>query len=126
VASPAETHPENETYPGLVILRFDGALFFATAGSLRTRIRELTTDVQPPVRAVILDLESTNAVDLEGSDELAKVARELQEVGVALYLARVKRSVLETLERDGAFAVINRDHVCGHVHEAVTDVVGSS
>lgn len=37
-----DNHPEATTYPGVVVIRFDGPLFFATARSLRERVRELS------------------------------------------------------------------------------------
>ena len=114
-----DEHPEVTTYPGLVILRFDGPLFFATASSLRARIRELTTDIEPPVRAVILSLESTSFIDLVGSDALQDVARELKELNIALYLARTKTSVRLILERDGALDTIGADHFLPAVDAAV-------
>ena len=59
-------------------------------GGLRMRIRQLTRDVEPPVKAVILDMESTNIIDLEGSDELREIGKELEELKILFYLARVK------------------------------------
>jgi MFS superfamily sulfate permease-like transporter len=114
-----DEHAEATPVPGLVILRFDGPLFFASASSLRARVRALTTDVEPPVSAVILDLESTSNVDLEGSDALQQVARELNELGVAFYLARTKTSVRQTLENVGALDTIGADHVLPDVDAAV-------
>ena len=101
-----DNHPDSTTFPGLVIIRFDGPLFFATAGSLRARIRELTHEMEPPVQAVLLDMESTTIIDLEGSDELKEVAKELKEVGIALHLARVKENIRQTLVRDGVLETI--------------------
>jgi len=40
-----DENPDSETYPGLVIIRFDGALYFATANGLRDKVREVATDV---------------------------------------------------------------------------------
>lgn len=59
-----EQHSEATTIPGIVILRFDGPLYFATASSLRERVRKVTRDAEPPVQAGILDLESTSLFDL--------------------------------------------------------------
>jgi len=62
-----DQNPDSETYPGLVIIRFDGPLFFATANALRDKIREvMTTDVTPPVTRVLIDMEGVNYLDLEG------------------------------------------------------------
>jgi SulP family sulfate permease len=114
-----DNFPDSETHPGLVVIRFDGPLFFATAGRLRARIRELIVDIDPAVKAVILDMESTNIIDLEGSDALHKVVKELQAANVELHLARTKPEILKMLEQDGVLDTLGRDRLRDHVHEAV-------
>ena len=114
-----DRHPESETEPGSVVIRFDGPLFFATATSLRERIRELATDVDPEVKVVILDMESTSIIDLEGADALHRVVKELNATGVDLHLARTKEEILDILEQDGVLDTLGRDRLFDHVHEAV-------
>lgn len=114
-----DSSPGSETHPQLLIIRFDGPLFFATAGRLRARIRELIVDVDPEVTAIVLDMESTNIIDLEGSDALRKVVQELRAANVELHLARTKPEILEVLEQDGVLDTLGRDRIRDHVHEAV-------
>ena len=114
-----DNFPDSETNPGLLIIRFDGPLFFATASRLRARIRELIVDVDPAVKAVVLDMESTNIIDLEGSDALHKVVKELSSADVELHLARTKPEIMKVLEQDGVLDTLGRDRIRDHVHEAV-------
>jgi high affinity sulfate transporter 1 len=111
--------PDSEIDPGLVVVRFDGPLIFATARSLRERIRELTTDIEPAVMAVILDMEGTNIIDLEGSDALHEVAKELKTTDIEFHLTRIKAGILEMLEQDGVLDTLGRNHLFDYVHEAV-------
>ena len=39
-----DEHPGDETFPGIVVVRLDGGLFFATAEALEERVRELVED----------------------------------------------------------------------------------
>jgi len=112
-------YPDSKTFPGLVIIRFDGPLYFATASGLRARIRELTVDVDPPVKAVILDMESCSIIDLEGSDELETVVKELKESKIDFYMARTKTDIRQTLQHDGVLDTIGADHLYNHVYDAV-------
>jgi sulfate permease, SulP family len=114
-----ENHPDAATYPEMVIIRFDGPLFFATASSLRGRIRELTRDIDPPVKAVILDMESTDIIDLEGSDELREVGKELEEMNIAFYLACVKIKIKQIMEKDGVLEIIREERFHPSVESAV-------
>lgn len=114
-----EQHPEATKVPGIVILRFDGPLFFATANSLRERVRQLTRDVDPLVQAVILDMESTNIIDLEGSNELREIGKELEELKIAFYLARVKVTIKQILVNDGVLEIIPEERFHASVESAV-------
>jgi SulP family sulfate permease len=49
-----DENPGDETIPGVVVLRLDSGLFFATSQALEDRVRDLAEEA--PLRAVILDL----------------------------------------------------------------------
>jgi high affinity sulfate transporter 1 len=112
-------NPDSETYTGLVIIRFDGPLYFATANGLRDKVRAVTTDVDPPVTEVLIDMEGVDYLDLEGSDMLNEITKDMKSVGVEIHLARVKHAVMELLEKDGVDQIIGRDHIHAKVAEAV-------
>ena len=115
----AEHHPDSTIVPGVVIIRLDGPLFFATASALRDRLRELTRGVTPPVKSVIFDLEGTDLIDLQGADELREIAKELEALAIEFYLARVKTDVKQDLDRYSALDAIGRDRIFGAVDLAV-------
>ncbi len=112
-------NPDSETYPGLVIIRFDGPLYFATANALRDKVREVTTDVTPPVTMVLIDMEGVNYLDLEGCDMLNEITKNMKGVGVEIHLARVKHEVMELLAKDGVDEIMGREHIHNKVFEAV-------
>ena len=114
-----EENPESETYPGLVILRFDGPLYFATANALRNKVREVTTDAVPSVTTVLIDMEAINYLDLEGSDMLNEITKDMHGVGVEIHLARIKHEVLEMIVKDGVDQTIGRDHIHNKIVDAV-------
>jgi MFS superfamily sulfate permease-like transporter len=111
--------PDSETHPGLVVLRFDGPLFFATCRNLRDRIRGLIADADPEVKGIVLDMEGTNIIDLEGSDALHEVLKELRAIGIELHLARTKDEIEDRLERHGVLETLGRERLFDYVHEAV-------
>ena len=85
--------PDDETFPGYAVVRLDGGLFFATAEALEERIRELALDADPPLRAVVLDIEGVDFVDSQGAAKLAEILDFAESAGVELRLARVKPAV---------------------------------
>ena len=114
-----ESHPEDEQFPGLLALRLDGGLFFATADALGDRIRELSLASEPPLTAVVLDCADIPFVDSEGSAKLGELVVLARENGVTIRLARVKPVVLEVLARDGVLDSIGPDHIHADVNQAV-------
>jgi len=84
---------------GVVTLRLDGGLFFATSQALEDRVRELLAD--GAVGAVVLDLESVNYIDSQGAAQLAAILDLVEAAGATLRLDRVKPGVREVLRADG-------------------------
>ena len=65
-------------------MRLDGGLFFATAEALEERIRSLAQDADPPLRAVLLDMEGVDFVDSQGAATLAEILDFTEGAGVGL------------------------------------------
>jgi sulfate permease, SulP family len=104
-------HPSGETYPGLVIFRFDQEIFFANAALFRDHIRELVDATEPPIREVIVDSSAITYVDTTGLDMLGELRHELDELGVELVFARLKGPVHDAFKRAvaaGVFAEFRR------------------
>ena len=108
-----------ETFPGLAMVRLDGGLFFATAEALDERIRALVQDADPPLHAVLLDMESVDFVDSQGAATLAEILDFTESAGVRLSLARVKPAVASVLASDGVLQRLGEDRVHGSIPLAV-------
>lgn len=113
-----DEHPEDETHPGVVVLRIDGGLFFATAEAVDERVRAVM-DSHPGLRGLVLDLEGVNFIDAQGAAKLGEIQGSTDAAGLALRLARVKPWVLDVLLAAGSIERIGSDHVHGNVHQAV-------
>jgi high affinity sulfate transporter 1 len=90
-------HPGDESWPGLLLVRVEGRLFFANAQGVGQRIRSLIDRHRP--RVVILD--GSAVIDLEYSalKMLTEAERNLRREGIALWLAGLNRPVLEVVRR---------------------------
>ncbi|HEY8308032.1 MAG TPA: sulfate permease [Lapillicoccus sp.] len=110
-------NPDDEQIPGVVILRLDGGLFFATADALGDRVRTLVQS--PDLRCVVLDCEGINFLDSQGSASIDDLLEMCDQADVTLRLARVKPAVRATLEREGTIERLGSEHVHGNVHRAV-------
>ena len=114
-----ERHDGCETIPGLKILRFDGGLFFVNADALADRLRQIRVETPTGLDGVILSMEGVNFIDAEGADVLIAIAQAGIDHDIDLHLARVKPQVIDVLERDGFFELVDHDHVHDNIEAAV-------
>ena len=114
-------HPDGETYPGLVIFRFDQEIFFANAALFRDHIRELVIDAEPPVRTVIVDASAVTHVDTTGLDMLGELQKELSARGAELVFARMKGPVHDVFKRAEAAGAIESFRLFPTLRSAVAD-----
>jgi anti-anti-sigma factor len=120
-----EDHPTDQEYPGIVILRLDGGLFFATSDALEDRVREVALS-STEVDAIILDCEGVDFIDSQGSAKMREILELTDHSGVTLRLARVKPSVREVLRRDGFLDRIGDSRIHGNVYRAVAAQRGAA
>ena len=118
-----DEHPEDETDPGVAVIRIDGGLFFATAAALDERVRAILAS-QPGLHSLVLDLEGVNFVDSQGAAKMSELLELTDANGVELRLARLKPDVADVLAADGLIDRIGRDRIHGNVHRAVEGRAG--
>ena len=113
-----DEHPADEQFPGIVVLRLDGGLFFATSDALEDRVREVAFST-PGITCIVLDCEGMDFVDSQGAAKMGEILELTDQSGVTLRLARLKPAVLELLERDGFVDRIGEGRTHGNVYRAV-------
>jgi SulP family sulfate permease len=118
-----DDHPDSETYPGLLVLRFDAGLFFASADALVDRLIDLHHQADPKLHTVVLDFEGVNFIDSQGADTLTGILELATSRDIELRLARVKTKVKEVLQRDGFIDRIGESRIYGNVYEAAADKI---
>jgi len=111
-------HPADEQFPGVVVLRLDGGLFFATADALEDRVREVAL-ATPEITGIVLDCEGIDFIDSQGAAKMGEILELTNQAGMTLRLARVKPAVNEVLRRDGFLDRIGDNKTHGNVSRAV-------
>jgi sulfate permease, SulP family len=114
-----QLHPEAATFPGLLIWRVGGDLFFASVGQMRVSLNKSLAEIRPPVRRVLLDFSSVSFIDVSACDELLAVIKELRSRSVTIAFARVRDAVRENMRLGGIEAVVDS----ANFHERITSGV---
>jgi anti-anti-sigma factor len=117
-----DEHPADEQIPGVVVLRLDGGLFFATSDALEDRVREVALST-PGIVGIVLDCEGIDFIDSQGSAKLGEVLELTDQAGIAFRLARVKPAVEEVLRRDDFLERLGAVRTHGNVHRAVEALI---
>jgi high affinity sulfate transporter 1 len=100
-------HPEDESFPGLLLLRPEGPIFFANAIQIAHKIEPLVRETQPKVVAVdasgVLDMEYT-ALKM-----FAQVAKRQSQDGIQLWLIGMNPEVLAVVQRSPLGQILRRE-----------------
>jgi sulfate permease, SulP family len=112
-------HPEAITFPGLLIWRIGGELFFASIGHLDAGLKAAVAANRPPAKHVLLDADSVDFIDTSACDALLNSIKELQSQGITFAFARVRDEVRERMRLGGIEAVVGPTNF----YERVTDGV---
>jgi SulP family sulfate permease len=113
----SDEHPEDESFPGLVMVRPEGRIFFANVGRVVDKIRPLIAAPRPKVLALhlrgVFDLEYT-ALKVFTEAEAA-----LRKDGVMLWLVGLNPGVLAMVQRSPLGETLGRERMFFNLEQAV-------
>jgi len=114
-----QRHPDAFAFPGLLIWRAGGDLFFASIGHFNEGLRAALAASRPPAKHVLLDAESVNFVDTSACDALLVLIKKMQSQGITFAVARVRDEVREQMQLSGIETTVGAENF----YERVTDGV---
>jgi high affinity sulfate transporter 1 len=101
-------YPEAVLVPGVVVYRWDAALFFANAGSFREEIRRIVREYNPAW--VVLQCEAITDIDVTASEMLKELDEELNAAGIHLAFVEMRSRLEDLVMRYGLFETLDRGH----------------
>jgi high affinity sulfate transporter 1 len=112
-------HPEDETFPGLLLLRIEGNLFFVNARSVGEKIGALIEQIQP--RVVALDLGGVPHLEYTALKMLAEAEERERARGLELWLVSLNPEVLQLIQRSALGPILGRKRMHFDVEVAVSE-----
>ena len=94
-------HPENESIPGVLVVRSEASLLYFNVEFVRERLLELLSAHPDPVRLIVFFLGAVPRIDLAGAELLADLHKTFRARGVEFRLAEANRDVRDALQRIG-------------------------
>ncbi len=117
-------HPEDETFPGLLLLRLEGRVFFANAERIAEKIRLLVEEAQPKV--VALHLRGVPDLEYTALKTLTEAEKRQRERGVSLWLVGLNPGVLQMVQRSPLGASLGQEAMHFNVEMAVAKYLAMS
>jgi high affinity sulfate transporter 1 len=110
-------HPEDETFPGLLLLRPENRIFFANVHRVREQILERIDELKPHV--VALDLSGVPDVEYSALKALQDAEKRAADRGIQLWLIGLNPEVLEVVRRCGLADRLGREGMFFNCQAAV-------
>jgi MFS superfamily sulfate permease-like transporter len=113
----SDEHPDDETWPGLLIVRIEGRMFFANAQRVGDKVWPLFEQAKPSV--VLFDCSAVIDIEYTALKILTETQERLRQDGVALWLAALNPEVLEVVRRSKLGEALGPDRLFFNVQMAV-------
>jgi len=110
-------HPDDETFPGLLILRPEGRLFFVNIEYVAARIRALVTQHQP--RVLTIDLSRVPDIEYSALQTLMAGQQRLTDEGITVWLAGLNPSVLDVARGVGLAERLGKSRLLFNARAAI-------
>nr|WP_246707739.1 SulP family inorganic anion transporter [Ensifer oleiphilus] len=110
-------HPDDETFPGLLILRPEGRLFFVNAQNVADHISSLVAQYRP--RVLVLDFSRVPDVEYTALQMMLEGERRAKEQNATIWLAGLNPSVLDVVRRAKLDAQLGQERMLFNAEMAV-------
>jgi sulfate permease, SulP family len=110
-------HPEDETFPGLLILRTEGRIYFGNAQRIADKMAPIIRVAKPDV--VVLDCGAVPDIEYTALKMLTDAEERLRGAGTLLWLARLSTAALAVVNRSPLGQRLGRERMFFNVNQAV-------
>jgi high affinity sulfate transporter 1 len=113
----SEEHPEDETFPGLLLVHPEGRIFFGNAQNISEQILPLVEQVQPQV--LVLDLSRVFDLEYTALKMLIEAEERHRSRGVLLCLAGLNPETLSIIRKSSLGKTLGNERMFFNVKQAV-------
>ena len=114
----SKEHPEDESFPGMLLVRPEGRVFFANAERIGQKMQALVAEAKPKV--VAIDMSAVFDLEYTALKMLTEGERRNREQGIEIWLAGLTPDVLEMVQRSPLGETLGRERMLFNLEVAVT------
>jgi MFS superfamily sulfate permease-like transporter len=117
VFRPLDDHPADETFPGLLIARTEGRLFFANVPWVIDNLWAMIHETSPQV--VVLACDALPDIEYTALKSLVEFDEQLREAGIVLWLAALNPEALAIVRRAPLGETLGNERMYPNLEQAV-------
>jgi high affinity sulfate transporter 1 len=117
VFRPKGEHADDETWPGLLLLRTEGRVFFANAPGIGEKMLALVDETGPSV--VVLDCSPIPDIEYTALKMMMEADTKLRARGIELWVAALNPEVLTVFRKAGFADALGRERMLFNLQAAV-------
>jgi sulfate permease, SulP family len=110
-------HVHDETFPGLLILRAEGRVYFANAQRIGDKMWPMVREAKP--RVLLLDCSAIPDIEYTALQMLTDGEEKLRQEGVSLWLAALNPKALRVIQRSPLGEVLGHQRMFFNTEQAV-------
>jgi len=111
-------HGDDETFPGLLMLRLQGIVFFANVGTLAGKLRPLIEQAADP-KVVAIDFSGVPDLEFTALKMFIDAEARERERGVSIWLVALTPKMLEMVQRSPLGTTLGRERLHFNMEAAV-------
>jgi SulP family sulfate permease len=115
---------EVETFPGVLILRFDGQLFFGNHSYFKKQIVDLLGRETKKIRYLVIDASPINYIDASASNTLNHWIQNLNKEGITVLWVNVIGPIRDLFFKNGMLKKIGKKNLFYSLDSAVKHIGG--
>ena len=121
----SKEHPEDETFPGLLIIQLEGRVFFVNAERIGEKMEALADKMEPKPKVVALDLSGVPDLEYTALKMLIEGEKRERKRGVSVWLVGLNPEVLSVVQRSSLGEVLGRERMHFNLEMAVAKYIAA-
>lgn len=106
-----DRYPNAKSYPNVLVLRFDGRLYFGNINHWKTQLKALEERREDPIKTVIIEAGGINDLDASALATLEETIEGFERRNIHFVFTGVKGQVVEVLRRAHLFERIGETNI---------------
>jgi anti-anti-sigma factor len=114
----SDQHPDDEEFPGLLLVRPEGRIFFVNASNIGHKITPLVEQTRPQV--VALDMRAVFDLEYTALKMLTEAEKKCREDGIAVWLVGLSPEVFAVVQKAPLGKTLGRERMFLNLEAALT------